>query len=73
MNGAHVNGVNGFDDVDQFNHLESKATEETPREMELPDNRQERLAILLKNMPNEDLVHINEKRVPAFLRIDKDV
>jgi len=39
----------------------------------LPENRQERLAILLKNLPNEDLVHIDDSRIPAILRIDKDV
>ena len=39
----------------------------------LPENRQERMAILLKNLPNEDLVHIENSRIPAFLRIDKDV
>ena len=31
------------------------------------------MAILLKNLPSEDLIHIQDKKVPAFLRIDKDV
>jgi hypothetical protein len=39
----------------------------------LPENRVHRLAILLKNLPSEDLVHIQDRKVPAFLRIDKDV
>jgi hypothetical protein len=27
----------------------------------------------LKNLPNEDLVHIVKEKIPAFLRIDVDV
>jgi hypothetical protein len=39
----------------------------------LTEHRAERAHILLKNLPNEDLVHVDDKKVPAFLRIDKDV
>lgn len=28
---------------------------------------------LLKNLPNEDLVHVMKAKIPSFLRIDKDV
>lgn len=28
---------------------------------------------MLQNLPNEDLVHISDAKIPAFLRIDKDV
>jgi hypothetical protein len=27
----------------------------------------------LKNLPNEDLVHIENEKIPAFLRIDADI
>jgi len=36
-------------------------------------HRADRAHILLKNLPNEDLVHIVNEKIPAFLRIDKDV
>jgi hypothetical protein len=39
----------------------------------LPENRAERCTQLLKNLPNEDLVHIMKAKIPTFLRIDKDV
>ena len=39
----------------------------------LPENRAERCNQLLKNLPNEDLVHIMKAKIPTFLRIDKDV
>ena len=39
----------------------------------LPENRAERCGQLLKNLPNEDLVHIMKAKIPVFLRIDKDV
>lgn len=39
----------------------------------LTEVRGERCHILLKNLPNEDLVHIIKEKIPAFLRIDKDV
>lgn len=39
----------------------------------LPENRAERLVILLNNLPSEDLCHIVNDKIPAFLRIDKDV
>ena len=39
----------------------------------LPENRAERLVILLNNLPSEDLCHIINDKIPPFLRIDKDV
>ena len=39
----------------------------------LPENRQERLDVLLKNLPTEDLCRITKHKIPAFLRIDNDV
>lgn len=39
----------------------------------LTEHRGDRVMILLKNLPNEDLVHINNAKIPAFLRIDKDI
>ena len=27
----------------------------------------------MKNLPNEDLVHIENEKIPAFLRIDGDI
>lgn len=80
MNGSLENGYGVHHNQDlndqQFDHLE-KTPEQSARERlnsrVLPENRQERLAILLKNLPNEDLVHIDDSRIPAILRIDKDV
>ena len=39
----------------------------------LTEHRADRCHILLKNLPNEDLVHIEKEKIPAFLRIDGDV
>ena len=39
----------------------------------LPEHRAERCQILLSNLKNEDLVHIADQKIPAFLRIDRDV
>ena len=39
----------------------------------LTEHRADRCAVLLQNLPNEDLVHIISKKLPAFLRIDNDV
>lgn len=39
----------------------------------LTEHRADRAQILLGNLANEDLVHIEDKKIPAFLRIDKDV
>jgi cold shock CspA family protein len=80
MNGAQVNGFDNNEE-DQFAHLDEINENGLPavdlsKKVEyekLPENRQERLTILLKNLPNEDLVHIDNKKFPAFLRIDKDV
>ena len=40
---------------------------------DLPEHRVERCHALLKNLPSEDLVHIVPEKIPAFLRIDRDV
>jgi hypothetical protein len=40
---------------------------------DLPEHRGERAQVLLKNLPGEDLVHIVPEKIPAFLRVDKDV
>lgn len=40
---------------------------------DLPEHRVERCHVLLKNLPSEDLVHIVPEKIPAFLRIDRDV
>ena len=39
----------------------------------LTEHRSDRAQILLKNLKNEDLVHIDSDKIPAFLRIDKDI
>ena len=39
----------------------------------LTEDRAERCQILLKNLPNEDLVHILPEKIPAFLRIDREI
>ena len=39
----------------------------------LTDHRADRCRILLGNLPNEDLVHVEKDKIPAFLRIDGDV
>jgi hypothetical protein len=39
----------------------------------LTEHRADRVGILLGNLPQEDLVHIVNKKMPAFLRIDKDI
>ena len=39
----------------------------------LTEHRADRVQILLANLPNEDLVHIVKDKIPAFLRIQKDV
>ena len=39
----------------------------------LTDHRAERCHILLKNLLNEDLVHVEKEKIPAFLRIDGDI
>lgn len=39
----------------------------------LTEHRSDRAQILLKNLKNEDLVHIDPDKIPAFLRIDKDI
>lgn len=79
MNGKMENGdlTNGedsgnFDHLDKVNNMEEEARLRFASRV-LPENRQERMGILLKNLPNEDLVHIDDSRIPAFLRIDKDV
>lgn len=39
----------------------------------LTEDRAERAQVLLKNLGNEDLVHILPEKIPAFLRIDKEI
>ena len=39
----------------------------------LTEHRADRAQKLLKNLPNEDLVHIDPRKIPAFLRIDNDI
>lgn len=39
----------------------------------LTEHRANRCHILLQNLPNEDLVHIESEKIPAFLRIDGDI
>lgn len=39
----------------------------------LTEHRADRCHILLRNLPNEDLVHIENEKIPAFLRIDGDI
>lgn len=39
----------------------------------LTEDRAERAHILLKNLSKEDLVHILPEKIPAFLRIDKEI
>ena len=39
----------------------------------LTEHRADRAHILIRNLPNEDLVHIDDDKIPAFLRIDNDV
>ena len=39
----------------------------------LTEHRADRVGILINNLPQEDLVHIIKKKLPAFLRIDKDI
>ena len=39
----------------------------------LTEHRADRVGLLIANLPQEDLVHIVNKKMPAFLRIDKDI
>lgn len=39
----------------------------------LTEHRADRAQILLRNLYSEDLVHIDNEKIPAFLRIDKDI
>lgn len=39
----------------------------------LTEHRADRAQILMRNLPNEDLVHIDPRKIPAFLRIDLDI
>ena len=70
------NGTNGIDHEEEqeenFGHLEQQENENNVQH-ELPENRVERLAVLMKSLPMEDMIHIKDNRIPAFLRIDKDV
>ena len=72
MNGNLENGHGGPALKKQRTIAEQAAADRLSARV-LPENRQERMAYLLKNLPNEDLVYIDNSRIPAFLRIDKDV
>ena len=39
----------------------------------MTEHRADRCHVLLRNLPNEDLVHIESEKIPAFLRIDGDI
>ena len=68
--------MNGYaedsgDEQDQFTDLIPKRQKNILDD--LTNHRAERVQVLIKNLANEDLVHIDEQKVPAFLRIDQDV
>ena len=79
-NGADMNG--GYD-PEQFIADQMAADDKQQQEVNyqkqtsildgLTEHRADRCAVLLNNLPNEDLVHIINKKLPAFLRIDNDV
>lgn len=68
---------------DQFIEDQNKEDDEVPYQSQftkvasildnITDNRAERLEILLSNLKTEDLCHIVDAKIPAFLRIDKDI
>ena len=66
-----MNGGYSDDEQDQFADLIPKRQKNILDD--LTNHRAERVQILMKNLANEDLVHIDEQKVPAFLRIDQDV
>jgi hypothetical protein len=39
----------------------------------LTEDRAQRVEVLLKNLPTEDVSHVDQRKIPFFLRIDKDV
>ena len=62
-----LNG-NGYLDSDAIGVQKKKSVLD-----DLPEHRGDRAQVLLKNLPGEDLVHIVPEKIPAFLRVDKDV
>ena len=55
---------------------EENPAEEEQEEQEEPEayvTRSEQVELLLENLKGEMLVHIPDQKIPAFLRIDKDV
>lgn len=65
-NAAFMNG--NYDGYDEIGVQKKRSILD-----DLPEHRVERCHILLKNLPSEDLVHIVPEKIPAFLRIDRDV
>lgn len=65
------------DAEDQYDDGKQDPTEIVKRHQSILDNltdhRAERCRILLNNLQNEDLVHIEKDKIPAFLRIDGDI
>ena len=68
-----MNGKYGGDDLDAQGVSIAGVHKKKSVLDNLPDNRGERAQVLLKNLPSEDLVHIVPEKIPAILRIDKDV
>ena len=66
-----------IDQSDYINNTQQQANVTTQKITSILDglteDRAERAQILLKNLSNEDLVHILPEKIPAFLRIDKDI
>lgn len=69
MNGGY--NEDSGDEQEQFTDLIPKRQKSILTD--LTDHRAERVQILIKNLANEDLVHIDQNKVPAFLRIDQDI
>lgn len=73
--------TNGFDQfIADQEKAEGQEDGDSPRYQKkvsildgLTEHRADRVGILLSNLPQEDLVHIVEKKIPAFLRIDNDI
>ena len=61
-------------DDQQYGNKEGHGVEKKQSILDgLTQHRAERCHILLRNLPNEDLVHIEKEKIPAFLRIDADI
>lgn len=79
MNGQMDNGYDQFIQDQQAQEQDGRNGQEPTYQKQqsvldgLTEHRADRCAVLLQNLPNEDLVHIINKKLPAFLRIDNDV